>query len=92
MRWIQRIAFLVLSFGLISSVHSADKTAANSSTDITKSNAGAVTSGATASKKVDKLVNQLPWVFTLDDAKAQATKENKPILWLHVLGDLDGIC
>jgi hypothetical protein len=48
--------------------------------------------GALVEKKVARLTDQVTWHASLAEAKAQAQKENKPIFWLHALGDLDGVC
>ena len=42
--------------------------------------------------KVAKLTDQLDWQFSLDEAKSLAQRQNRAILWLHVLGDLDQEC
>jgi hypothetical protein len=41
---------------------------------------------------VVKLNEQIHWLASLDEAKALAQEQNKPIFWLHALGELDGIC
>jgi hypothetical protein len=47
---------------------------------------------STVERKVTKLTTEITWLSSLDEARARALKENKPILWLHALGDLDGVC
>lgn len=47
---------------------------------------------AVVEKRVAKLTEKVHWLRDLDEAKALAQKEKKPIFWLHVLGDLDGVC
>jgi hypothetical protein len=41
-------------------------------------------------KQVNKLTRKVPWYDSLDEAREKAKKENKLVLWLHALGDLDG--
>ncbi len=41
-------------------------------------------------KQVKKLTTKVHWCDSLDEAKEKAKKENKLVLWLHALGDLDG--
>ena len=36
--------------------------------------------------------NPVDWYPWSAEALARAREENKPILWLHALGDLDGVC
>ena len=43
-------------------------------------------------RKVTKLTSEITWLSSLEEARARAREENKPILWLHALGDLDGVC
>jgi len=43
-------------------------------------------------KQVTKLTQKVHWLSSLDEARAEAQKQKKPIFWLHALGDLDGIC
>ena len=40
--------------------------------------------------QVKKLTTKVHWFDSLDEAKEKAKKENKLVLWLHALGDLDG--
>ena len=53
---------------------------------------GATVPPAAVEKRVEQLTRQIHWHSSLEEAKAQAQKENKPIFWLHALGDLDGTC
>jgi hypothetical protein len=55
-------------------------------------NTGATVPSAVVEKKVAKLTERVKWHSSLDEAKDQARKDNKPIFWLHALGDLDGVC
>jgi hypothetical protein len=41
-------------------------------------------------KQVNKLTQKVHWYASLDEAREKAKKENKLVLWLHALGDLDG--
>jgi hypothetical protein len=41
-------------------------------------------------KQVHKLTKKVHWYSSLEEAKEKAKKENKLVLWLHALGDLDG--
>jgi hypothetical protein len=41
-------------------------------------------------KQVNKLTRKVHWYDSLDEAREKAKKENKLVLWLHALGDLDG--
>jgi hypothetical protein len=41
-------------------------------------------------KQVKKLTTKVHWCDSLEEAEAKAKRENKLVLWLHALGDLDG--
>ena len=86
LRW---IGMLACGFALTLQGVAADK---KKSTAVEKSNTGAVVSSETTEKKSARLSEQLTWHTSLEAAQSQARLENKPILWLHVLGDIDGIC
>ena len=43
-------------------------------------------------ERVTKLTEKIHWLSSLDEAKELARRQNKPIFWLHALGDLDGVC
>ena len=60
--------------------------------NVEKRDTGATIPPATVEKQVAKLTDKITWHASLDDAKTLAQKQNKPIFWLHALGDLDGIC
>jgi hypothetical protein len=45
---------------------------------------------AAVAKQVEKLTRKIHWYDSLDEAREKAKKENKLVLWLHALGDLDG--
>ena len=61
-------------------------------TGVEKKDTGRVIPGEVVEKKVQKLTEKIDWLSSLDDAKALAQKQHKPIFWLHALGDLDGEC
>ena len=46
--------------------------------------------GAQAQQNVSRLLSQVPWTTSLEQAKAQAQKEGKLIFWVHMLGSLNG--
>ena len=69
-----------------------NKKKATGGTGVETSSTGAVVSAAKTEKSVTKLVDQLVWHSDLAAAQELARKENKPILWLHVLGEIDGTC
>jgi hypothetical protein len=48
--------------------------------------------GSTVEKRVAKPTEKLAWHSSLEETKALAKEQKKPILWLHALGDLEGIC
>ena len=62
------------------------------SKNIVNGNVGPTMASAAVEAKVQRLADQVHWHTSLDEAKNQAQKENKPIFWVHVLGDLDGTC
>lgn len=59
---------------------------------VEKKNVGGTLPSKLVALKVAKLTDQLDWQFTLDEAKSLAQRQNRAILWLHVLGDLDKEC
>jgi hypothetical protein len=61
-------------------------------TGVEKKDVGPLVPSKVVEKKVAKLTTQINWQSSLDEAKAEAKKKNKPIFWLHALGDLDGEC
>jgi hypothetical protein len=65
---------------------------ANQNQDIYSGNTGPTVPSAQVDSKVTRLAGQIKWLTSLEEAKEQARKENKPIFWVHVLGDLDGTC
>jgi hypothetical protein len=49
-----------------------------------------VISGHIAKERVTKLSNEIKWHTRLSDAQAEAAREGKLILWVHMLGEIDG--
>lgn len=49
-----------------------------------------VISGHIAKERVGKLSNEIKWHTRLADAEAEAKREGKLILWIHMLGQIDG--
>ena len=47
---------------------------------------------STVEKRVAKLTQKVDWLDSLEEAKSRAREQHKAILWLHALGDLDGVC
>jgi hypothetical protein len=47
-------------------------------------------SGSVTEQQVDKLTTEITWYTSLGAAQSAASKENKLILWVHMLGNLDG--
>ena len=71
------------------SLAAASKPASN---NIISGNVGPTLPSAAVETKVHRLADQIHWHTSLSEAKYQAQKENKPIFWIHVLGDLEGSC
>lgn len=46
--------------------------------------------GTNARANVDKLTSQVHWFSTLRDAEDSARTKDRPILWMHMLGKIDG--
>ena len=82
---------LLLAIAAVPGVE-AGKPTKPSSGNVATSNTGATVPSAVVEKQVARLTDEVHWCTTLEEAKALAQKENKPIFWLHALGDLDGIC
>jgi hypothetical protein len=64
----------------------------NGTPGVEKKDAGAVLPSRVVEKRVEKLNDQVHWFTSLDEAKAAAREQKKPIFWLHVLGEIDGEC
>lgn len=60
------------------------------STISTSTSASPVYTGQVCSTNVEKLTSQISWSRNLDDVKEEAAKENKLIVWIHMVGKLDG--
>ena len=46
--------------------------------------------GIEANDRVSKLTSEIRWHTSLGEAKADAARQGKMILWVHMLGDLSG--
>ena len=49
-----------------------------------------IISGDLAQRRVTALTSNVHWFDSLDDAKAAARHTGKLILWVHMLGELNG--
>lgn len=49
-----------------------------------------VLSGPDAATNNKQLVKSIDWLTSLEEARKRATREGKLILWLHMLGNIDG--
>lgn len=47
-------------------------------------------SGQVSEQKVDKLLSGIHWYESLPQAEAVAKQQGKPIVWVHMLGKMDG--
>lgn len=47
-------------------------------------------SGQIAANNVDKLTKSIHWYTSLSQAEAAAQRQNKMIVWVHMLGQLNG--
>jgi hypothetical protein len=65
---------------------------ANGTVGVETKDAGAVLPSGVVERRVEKLKDQIHWSTSLDEAKAAAKAQKKPIFWIHLLGDLDGEC
>ncbi len=45
---------------------------------------------ATVEASVSKVTNQIHWYDSLEEAKAEAKRTGKLVLWMHALGELTG--
>lgn len=52
---------------------------------------GTVVDAATVAANVDKVVHDIPWAASLDQAEAQAARDGKLVFLVHALGELDGL-
>ena len=49
-----------------------------------------VIDGREARTNVDNLTRQVYWFSNLRDAEDSARQKGKPLLWMHILGKIDG--
>ncbi len=84
---------LVLAVAGLPGGWAADKTnKVKPAAGVETKNVGGTLPSKLVALKVAKLTDQLDWQFSLDEAKSLAGQQNRAILWLHVLGDLDKEC
>ena len=68
-------ASIALAAGLVSTPHAyAEK----------------VLNGAVCAQRVNSLTNSITWQSSIDEAKQKAKREKKLILWVNMLGKLEG--
>ena len=53
-------------------------------------NAKTVLNGEVCSANVHKLTSEMTWYKSLSKAEAEAGREGKLIVWVHMLGKIDG--
>jgi hypothetical protein len=68
------------------------RSAANAPAGVETKDAGAVLPSGVVEKRVEKLNDKIHWYTSLDDATAAAKEQKRPLLWIHLLGDIDGEC
>lgn len=56
----------------------------------TSINAKTVLNGEVCSANVHKLTSEITWYKSLSKAEADAEREGKLIVWVHMLGKIDG--
>lgn len=56
----------------------------------TEARAEKVLSGQVCSERVHNLTQELSWQHNLKDALSQAKTDNKLVVWIHMLGKIDG--
>lgn len=49
-----------------------------------------IVEGREARTRLDNLTHQVYWFDNLRDAEASARQKGKPLLWMHILGKIDG--
>ena len=49
-----------------------------------------VLGGAELQRRIERVLQVLSWQRTLADARAEAQRRSRPILWVQSLGDLEG--
>lgn len=50
----------------------------------------AVLPGSAAQTQAKMVCNRINWLTSLEEAKQTAKKEHKLIVWIHMLGNIDG--
>ena len=65
---------------------------ANGAGGVETKDAGVVVPSAVVEKRVEKLNDKIHWYTSINEAKAAAKEQKKPIFWIHVLGEIDGEC
>ncbi|MBX9668468.1 MAG: hypothetical protein K2X93_12660 [Candidatus Obscuribacterales bacterium] len=49
-----------------------------------------VYTGSVCSENVCRLTNEVSWTRSLKDAQQEAEKEGKLVLWIHMVGKIEG--
>lgn len=49
-----------------------------------------VLAGHVCTERIHNLTQEITWNHDLDDALAKAKQDNKLVLWIHMLGKIDG--
>ncbi len=80
-----KIASLSLSLGLVAWQITAPVVAAENLAALP-----AVLPGSVAQTQSKLVCSKINWLTSLDAAKEQAKKEHKLIVWIHMLGNIDG--
>jgi hypothetical protein len=65
---------------------------ANGISGVETKDAGTVVPSGVVELRIEKLKDKIHWSTSLDDARAAAKAQKKPIFWIHVLGEIDGEC
>jgi hypothetical protein len=76
---LRRLQFLTLSLALILSASATVKPAC-----------AQMVRGTEARTNVDRLTSDVHWFSNLRDAEDSGRQKDKPILWMHMLGKIDG--
>jgi hypothetical protein len=79
----------VLPFALIPSVRPVQPVVESLKSQPIKA-APAVLTGEVCSERVHALTADMSWCTDLHKAEAQAKAENKLVLWVHMVGKIDG--
>ena len=56
----------------------------------TATEATPVLSGQVCSQNVSKMTNEISWTRDLKDAQERAAQEDKLVLWVHMVGKMEG--